>query len=134
ARARELLGRACLELGDDEAGALELDAARAAYEELGARPDVARVEGLERSGSGRAGRVGAGSGPARDDHGLTPRQLEVLAELATGKTNRAIAGTLFISEKTVARHVSDIFAKLGVSSRAAATAYAYEHGLAGSPE
>ncbi|MGH7465172.1 MAG: response regulator transcription factor, partial [Longimicrobiales bacterium] len=49
--------------------------------------------------------------------------------VATGRTNRAIAADLFISEKTVARHVSNIFAKLAVASRAAATAYAYEHGL-----
>jgi DNA-binding NarL/FixJ family response regulator len=60
---------------------------------------------------------------------LTSRELEVLALVAAGKTNRSIAADLFISEKTVARHVSNIFAKLGLSSRAAATAYAYEHEL-----
>jgi DNA-binding NarL/FixJ family response regulator len=60
---------------------------------------------------------------------LTAREVEVLRMLATGTTNRAIAGELFLSEKTVARHVSNIFVKLGLSSRAAATAYAYEHGL-----
>jgi DNA-binding NarL/FixJ family response regulator len=60
---------------------------------------------------------------------LTARELEVLRMVATGKTNRAIAGQLFLSEKTVARHVSNIFVKLGLSSRAAATAFAYEHDL-----
>ena len=63
-------------------------------------------------------------------HGLTGREIEVLSQLATGKTNRAIAGELVISEKTVARHIANIFTKLGLSSRAAATAYAYEHGIA----
>jgi DNA-binding NarL/FixJ family response regulator len=61
--------------------------------------------------------------------GLTARELQVLRLVAAGKTNRAIATDLFLSEKTIARHVSNIFAKLGVSSRAAATAYAYEHDL-----
>ena len=61
--------------------------------------------------------------------GLSARELEVLQALATGKTNRAIADELCISEKTVARHISNIFNKLGLSSRAAATAYAYEHHL-----
>jgi DNA-binding NarL/FixJ family response regulator len=57
------------------------------------------------------------------------REIEVLRLVATGKTNRAIAETLKISEKTVARHISNIFTKLGLTSRAAATAYAYEHRL-----
>jgi DNA-binding NarL/FixJ family response regulator len=61
--------------------------------------------------------------------GLTARELQVLRLVAAGKTNRAIAAELFISEKTVARHVSNIFFKLDVSTRAAATAYAYQHGL-----
>ena len=65
--------------------------------------------------------------------GLTARELEVLRLVATGKTNRSIAADLFLSEKTVARHVSNIFSKLGVSSRAAATAYAYEHDLVQAP-
>jgi DNA-binding NarL/FixJ family response regulator len=61
--------------------------------------------------------------------GLTPRELQVLRLVAAGKSNRSIATDLFLSEKTVARHMSNIFSKLGLSSRAAATAYAYEHDL-----
>jgi DNA-binding NarL/FixJ family response regulator len=60
---------------------------------------------------------------------LTAREVEVLALVATGKTNRAIADDLFVTESTIARHVSNIFTKLGLSSRSAATAYAYEHDL-----
>lgn len=116
ARARELVGLSCRALGDEDTAALELDAARAAYAELGARPDLTRIGSLAR--------------PApREAHGLTERELEVLRLIAAGKTNKAIAAALVLSERTVDRHVSNIFAKLGVSSRAAATAYAYEHGL-----
>jgi DNA-binding NarL/FixJ family response regulator len=96
---------------------MELDAARWVFRQLGAAPDLARVEALSRKVASRA----AG--------GLTAREVEVLRLLATGKTNRTIADELFLSEKTVARHVSNIFTKLGLSSRAAATAYAYEHDL-----
>ena len=64
---------------------------------------------------------------AKPAGGLTERELEVLRLVATGKTNRSIAADLFLSEKAIARHVSNIFTKLGLSSRAAATAYAYEH-------
>jgi DNA-binding CsgD family transcriptional regulator len=118
ARTRMLLGRVCRELGDGEAARLELEAARETFRELGARPDLRRLEALlPRSRSSGA-------------HGLTPRQVEVLRHLAGGATNRAIARTLFISERTVERHVSNIFRRLGVSSRAAATAWAYEHDLA----
>ncbi len=121
ARTHMLLGKACRELGDEEGATMELSAARAEFEALGAAPDLARVEALlERPARRRV-------------HGLTPRELEVLAHVATGRTNRAIAETLFISEKTVARHVANIFGKLGVSTRAAATAFAYEHGLAHPP-
>lgn len=67
--------------------------------------------------------------PATSDCGLTARELEVVRLVAAGKTNRAIAADLFLSEKTVARHISNIFTKLGLSSRSAATAYAYEHHL-----
>jgi ATP/maltotriose-dependent transcriptional regulator MalT len=116
ARVRLLLGMACRDLGDEDGAAMELEAARAEFERLGAAPDVARVDGLTRR-------------TPRDRHGLTPRELEVLALLATGRTNRAIADALTISEKTVARHVANIYGKLGLSSRSAATAYAYQHDL-----
>jgi DNA-binding NarL/FixJ family response regulator len=87
------------------------------FAELGAAPDLARLEELDRAGA----IAGA--------HRLTARELEVLKLLATGRTNHAIASDLVLAEKTVHRHVSNIFAKLGVSSRAAATAYAYQHRL-----
>jgi DNA-binding CsgD family transcriptional regulator len=117
ARARVLLGLACRELGDEETAEMELDAARWVFGQLGAVPDLARAQALSRKAAGK---------PAG---GLTARELQVLRLVATGKTNRSIAADLFLSEKTVARHVSNIFAKLGLSSRAAATAYAYEHEL-----
>jgi ATP/maltotriose-dependent transcriptional regulator MalT len=117
ARARVLVGLACRELADHDGAALELDAARAAFSELGAQHDLARTDAL-------IGRKVAG-----DASGLSPRELEVLRLLASGETNRAIAGVLVLSERTVDRHVSNIYAKLGVSSRAAATALAYEQKL-----
>ena len=116
-RARVLVGLACRQLGDQEAAAMELDAARTVFAQLGAAPDLARVEALARSDA------------ASNAHGLTERELQVLRLLATGTTNHAIANELVLSEKTVHRHVSNIFTKLGVSSRAAATAYAYQHRL-----
>ena len=88
-----------------------------ALRQLGATPDLERVESALRTEAAAA------------SCGLTQRELEVLRLLATGKTNRAIAAELVLSEKTVARHVSNIFTKLDLSSRAAATAYAYEHQL-----
>jgi DNA-binding CsgD family transcriptional regulator len=117
ARTRGLLGMACRRLGDDDAATLELEAARTAFEALGAGPDLARVDSM------------ATSAPSRSAHGLSPRELEVLRHVAGGKTNREIATELVLSERTVERHVSNIFAKLGVSTRAAATAFAYEHQL-----
>ncbi len=119
---RLLLGRAYAMLGDDDSTQMELDAARWAFQQLGAEPDLARLDALERAAANADSATPSG-------HGLTGREIEVLAQLATGKTNRAIAGELVISEKTVARHVANIFTKLGLSSRSAATAYAYEHGL-----
>jgi DNA-binding CsgD family transcriptional regulator len=115
ARVRVLIGIACRELGDGAGAELEFDAARGALEALDARPDLARLARVR--GAPRPG-------------GLSPREAEVLTLVAAGKTNRAIAAELFISEKTVARHISNIFAKLRLSSRAQATAYAYKHGLA----
>ena len=117
ARARVLAGQACRALGDDEGAGLELDAARATFEQLGAAPDLASIETLIKGA------------PSGSPHGLTPRQLQVLRLIAAGKTNKAIAAELFVSAKTVDRHVSNIFNKLDVPSRAAATAYAYEHKL-----
>ena len=116
-RARVLLGLACRALGDDDTAALELETARGVLAQLGAAPDLARVDAIAPS---------EGSGEA---HGLTARELEVLRMVAAGQTNKAIAAELVLSERTVDRHVSNIFAKLGVSSRAAATAYAYQHQL-----
>jgi DNA-binding CsgD family transcriptional regulator len=115
ARTRVLVALACRALGDEDAAVRDLAGARAAFEELGAKPDVARVDALADGG---------------DAHGLSERELEVLRLVAAGKTNRAIADDLFLSERTVDRHVSNIFTKLGLSSRAAATAFAVEHGLA----
>jgi DNA-binding CsgD family transcriptional regulator len=105
ARVRLLIADACTALGDDDTAAMELKAATAALATLRADDDA----------------------PAPD--GLTPREIEVLRLLARGNTNRVIAGELFISEKTVASHVAHIFTKLAVTTRAAATSYAYERGL-----
>ena len=116
ARARSLIGSACRALGDEDAAELELEAARDSFRELGAAPDLARLD------------VQATSA-LDDSHGLTPRELEVLRLVASGKSNREIAAALVISEHTVARHVQNIFAKLGLSSRSAATAFAFEHDL-----
>jgi DNA-binding NarL/FixJ family response regulator len=115
ARVRLLIAVACRELGDAASAELEFAAARSVLEELDARPDLERLARL--------------AGPPRPG-GLSRREREVLTLVATGRTNRAIATELFISEKTVARHVSNIFTKLGLSSRSEATAYAYKHGLA----
>jgi ATP/maltotriose-dependent transcriptional regulator MalT len=112
ARTRELIARACDALGDREAGALELDAARQLFDRLGAAPDLARV-----------------AQTTDGAHGLSERELEVLRLIAAGKSNREIAATLVISEHTVARHLQNIYRKLGISSRSAATAFAFEHAL-----
>ena len=115
---RVLMGMACRSLGDDEAAELEVGAARAVFEQLGAGPDLTRTHAPAQ-----------GAPPDHHHHGLTPRELQVLRLVATGKTNKAIATELFLSERTIDRHVSNIFAKLDVPSRAAATAYAYAHKL-----
>lgn len=120
ARVRVLIGLACRELGDRDSAAMELDAAREVFQNLGALPDLARLAGLDEGAAAPAG-------------GLTAREIEVLRLVSAGKTNRAVAAELVISDKTVARHLSNIFDKLGVSSRAAATAYAYEHDLIARP-
>ncbi|GGT47846.1 LuxR family transcriptional regulator [Streptomyces purpureus] len=118
AQVRMLLAAAYRAVGDDEAALLELRAARAAFTELGAVPDARRAAAL--LGEGRKAVPG----------GLTEREVEVLRLVAAGGTNREIAQQLVISEHTVARHLNNIFAKLEVTSRAAATAFAYSHGLA----
>jgi DNA-binding CsgD family transcriptional regulator/tetratricopeptide (TPR) repeat protein len=118
ARVRVQIGLACHALGDDDGARLELDAARCVFEQLGAAPDLGRLQS----------HASGGSAPSRP-HGLTRRELQVLRSLAAGKTNKVIGKELFISEKTVDRHVSNIFSKLDTSSRAAATAYAYKHRL-----
>jgi DNA-binding NarL/FixJ family response regulator len=114
ARTRVLVSAACRALGDDDAARMELDAARNVFEQLGARSDLATLAPVDE---------------AKPGHPLTARECEVLALVAQGITNRGIATKLFLSEKTVARHLSNIFTKINVTSRAAATAYAYEHGL-----
>lgn len=117
ARTRALLGLACRQIGDPEGAALELAAARQVFERLGAAPDIARLDALHRRDATAA------------PGGLSAREVQVLRLIAAGKTNRAIAQDLAISEKTVARHVSNIFTKLNLGSRSAATAYAYQHGF-----
>jgi ATP/maltotriose-dependent transcriptional regulator MalT len=116
-RVRVLLAGALREVGDHDTADMELDAARWIFDRLGAAPDLARIEAMP------------GTAPSGDAGGLSRRELQVVVLVARGKTNRQIAAELVISEKTVARHMSNIFTKLDVSSRAAATAYAYEHGL-----
>jgi DNA-binding NarL/FixJ family response regulator len=116
ARALVLMGLARRRLGDEDSAAMDFDSARRTFNELGAKPEVVSVEKL----SGK---------PPPATGGLTGREVEVLGLVATGKTNRQIATDLVISEKTVARHISNIFSKLQVSSRSAATAYAYKHDL-----
>jgi DNA-binding NarL/FixJ family response regulator len=117
ARVRLLLARACRELGDEENALAELTAAREQFQKLGAAVDLARAEALLDKPTRPA------AGP------LTERELQVLKLVASGLTNRGIAGRLRISEKTVARHLSNIFTKLDLYSRSAATAYAFNHGL-----
>ncbi|WP_426990097.1 LuxR C-terminal-related transcriptional regulator [Pseudarthrobacter sp. Y6] len=125
ARCQALAGRACRTLGDEASALMYLEAAHTALLDLGAAPAATWAASLLHESM-----LDSGSTP--DSAGLlTRRELEILQLVATGMGNRAIAGELYLSEKTVARHISNIFLKLGLSSRAAATSYAYEHGLAG---
>ena len=117
ARTRVLLSQACRLVGDDDGAEMELDAARSTFDQLGAAPDLARVDAM------------SGVEDTKAPGGLTAREVEVLRLVAKGKTNRAIADELIVSEKTVASHLSHIFTKLDLTSRAAATAFAYENGL-----
>jgi ATP/maltotriose-dependent transcriptional regulator MalT len=116
AQARVLVATACRALEDEDTARLELEAAHAVFEGLAARPELRRVDALLRSES-------------EESHGLSRRELEVLRLVAAGSTNREIAATLVLSEHTVARHVQNILRKLRVSSRTAATAFAFEHDL-----
>jgi ATP/maltotriose-dependent transcriptional regulator MalT len=116
ARVRVLVGMACRAVGDEESATMELGAARETFERLAAVPDLARLDLL-------------GDRTAPDSHGLSARELEVLRLVAAGKTNREIATELVVSEHTVARHLQNIFAKLGVTSRTSATAFAFQHEL-----
>ena len=108
ARVRRLIAQACRALGDEDSSRMDFDAALETLDTLGVP-----MEHSDREAT----------------HGLTERELHVLRLLAAGSTNKAIAAQLILSDRTVDRHVSNIFAKMGVSSRAAATAYAYEHRL-----
>jgi len=119
ARTQVLISHACRALGDNDSADVELDAARRIFAQLGAKTDLERPQEPVRT----------------EEHGsgLTARELQVLRLVATGQSNRAIAARLQLSEKTVARHLSNIFNKLGVSSRAAATAYAFTHQLTDRP-
>jgi len=121
ARVRVLVGRACRVLGDVDGARMEWDTALRVFRQLGAAPALFEVEALSHELPATTTQPAAG--------GLTSREMEVIRLIARGKTNRAIARELDISEKTVARHVSNIFLKLDLSSRAAATAYAFTHRL-----
>ncbi|MBP7620278.1 MAG: response regulator transcription factor [Gemmatimonadales bacterium] len=113
-----LLAGVCEKRGDQDGRRLEVETARRIFTQLKAVPCLARIaEPSERAPHQRIG-------------SLSERETQVLRLVAAGKTNRAIADELFISEKTVARHVSNIFDKLGVSSRTGATAWAFQHNLA----
>jgi DNA-binding CsgD family transcriptional regulator/tetratricopeptide (TPR) repeat protein len=115
ATASVLIGLACRALGDEDAAQVELESARSTFTRLGARPDRQRVEEL--------------LNPTQAVGPLSAREIEVLRLVAAGKTNHAIATQLFLSERTVHRHISNIFDKLGVHSRTAAASYAVQHHL-----
>ena len=114
---RELLATAASRAGDTSGARLELEVAHAVFARLGAMADVRRTERLL-------------SGATAGRGHLTARELDVLRLIARGKTNKEVAAELVISDHTVARHLNNIFAKLDVSTRAAATAYAFTHNLA----
>jgi ATP/maltotriose-dependent transcriptional regulator MalT len=116
AKLNVLIGQACHALADHDGARLQFSAARETFERLGARPDLARLD-----------RIVAATDAGAETHGLTRREIEVLYLIARGKANRAVANELHLSERTVHRHVSNIFTKLGVDSRTAAVAYGIKH-------
>lgn len=113
-----LIGQACRALDDQDGARLEFSAARETFERLGARPDLAWLD-----------RIVAATDTGSETSGLTRREIEILCLIARGKANRAIANELYLSERTVHRHVSNIFTKLDVDSRTAAVAYGIRHGI-----
>jgi DNA-binding NarL/FixJ family response regulator len=114
ARARMLLAQACTAAGDEESARLEASAARDVFASLGAALDLAIANGVL---------------AAESDTALSPRELEVLRLVASGRTNKEIGDALVISQHTVARHLQNIYLKIGVSSRAAAAVFALDHDL-----
>ncbi|WP_165367383.1 helix-turn-helix transcriptional regulator [Phytoactinopolyspora endophytica] len=116
AKLNVLIGQACRALADHDGAQLEFSAARETFERLGARPDLEQLN-----------RIVAATDTAPETHGLTQREIEVLRLIARGKGNRAIANELHLSERTIHRHVSNIFTKLDVDSRTAAVAYGIKH-------
>ena len=116
ATTRTLLAQALRDAGDEDGAQATFAAARALFDQIGARLDAGSADGRDR-----------GDLPG----GLTEREAEVLRLIAAGLSNKDIATALHLSVKTVSRHLSNIFTKIGVSSRSAATAFAFEHQLVG---
>lgn len=121
ARIRVDVAQAMVKHGDMESAELEFDAARWIFEQLGAQPALRNLESL------------TGRSKAKTPSGLTARELQVLGLVSTGKTNREVAEALFVSDHTIRRHLQNIFAKLGVSTRTAAAAFAVQHHLIDAP-
>jgi ATP/maltotriose-dependent transcriptional regulator MalT len=114
ATVRTLLGQALRAEGDEAAATESFAIAARLFDEIGAQAEAGLLRG--------------DPGPVLPA-GLTEREVEVLRLIAAGMTNNEIAGELYLSVKTVSRHLSNIFTKIGVSSRAGATAFAFEHAL-----
>lgn len=125
AQVRLLLVVACRQLKDHDRAQLECDVAREAFEQLGAAPALAQLDRLLADAPGGA----ESSSESSVSRAVTDRELQVLRLVAGGQTNRGIAAELAISERTVERHITNIFTKLGVSNRTAAAAHAFDHGL-----
>ncbi len=129
AEVRLSMAKACRELDDHDTAEMELSAARRTFEKLAAAPALALALGLARAPTDTAGTADSADRADTPSTTLTRRELDVVRLVASGATNRDIARALSISEKTVARHLSNMFGKLGVTSRSGVTAYAYEHDL-----